>query len=131
MKKLWIAIVFMGMTAISYNGLAQQSMSDKTPEQRAQMQTQMVTKALNLNEDQQKAVYAANLKATQDMMAARSSGDRSKMQTIDQEKDAAYKATLTDDQYKQYQQYKAEMKAKMQQRRQNMQQGSDMNQQPQ
>lgn len=126
-----MAIVFVGMVSAAQSSFAQQPMKDnKTPEQRAEAQTKSVTKALNLTADQQKTIYAANLKATQDMQAMQSAGqfDRNKMKTIQDEKDAAYKNTLTADQYKQYEQYKQQMREKMMQRRQEQQQAPDMNQ---
>lgn len=113
-----MALLLCALT-ISQMSLAQGGgRGNQTPEQRAQQQTDKLTTALSLNADQQKSIYNANLKAAQDMQAAMQSGDRSQMKTIQQTRDASFKQTLTVDQYKKYEELKAQMKDKMKEHRQ-------------
>jgi len=120
MKKLWTMALILCALTLSQMSFAQNGGKggNQTPEQRAQQQTQKLTQALGLNADQQKMIYDASLKAAQDMQAARQSGDRAQMKTIQDTKDASFKQTLTADQYKKYEELKEQMKDKMKERRQ-------------
>jgi len=120
-----MALLLCALT-ISQMSLAQGGgRGNQTPEQRAQQQTDKLTTALSLNADQQKSIYNANLKAAQDMQAAMQSGDRSQMKAVQQTRDASFKQTLTADQYKKYEELKAQMKDKMKEHRQMQQSGDE------
>lgn len=73
MRKGLIALfLFLG----SLTAFAQRPNDDRTPEQRAEMQTKSLTKNLNLSEEQQKKVYALNLERSKQMAEMRNSQDR-------------------------------------------------------
>ena len=105
----------------SIAGMAQQ-MQKRTPEERAQRQTQMMQHKLALTEDQAKKVYSIILYyATQadDTKAAAAQGNnvRGERKEIKRNKDADLQAVLTGSQYQQYQQMMQQRKEQMQQRR--------------
>jgi spermidine/putrescine-binding protein len=99
-------------------------LKSSTPEQRAKMQTQMITTRLNLDSATGIKVYEVNLNAAQKMEPVLK-GDGGgklavfrKIKSIDADKDKAFKAIFTPEQYKAYQAAKQEMKEKMQQKMQ-------------
>jgi len=98
---------------------------NSTPEQRANLQTKMMTTKLSLDTVTSQKVYAINLKANQkldpilksDMTTGRFAKLR-QMKGIDDDKDKELKSALTADQYKQYEAMKEEMKEKMKEKMQ-------------
>lgn len=97
---------------------AAQSLKDKTPEQRAQLQTNMMKTKLNLDSAQTLKVQHINLKCAQKMdPILKGDGGRfskfSQLKSIQGDKNKELKAVFSADQYKQYEQMEAEMKGKM------------------
>ena len=102
--------------------MAQQQMQQRTPEERAQRQTQMMQKKLGLTPDQTQRVHdillyyagqAANVQAD----AAQGNNVKGEKKDIKRNKDADLQAVLTGAQYQQYQQMMQQRKEQMQQRR--------------
>ena len=99
-----------------------QTRGDRSPEERAQLQTEMMTEALSLGEDQASRVADINAKYSEKManIQAQEGSRRSKFQAargLMEEKDAELEAVLTADQYATYQKKKAEMRVKMKEKR--------------
>ena len=103
-------------------GLAQDTEKSKpTAEERADKQTQRLTKALNLTEDQAAKVKTASLKRIQTMQNTRNEekgkGKGKKIKATMDEFDQEIKAILTPEQYTQYEKRKDELKEKMEDKR--------------
>lgn len=115
MKALFVTLMLagtMGFTAQAQDGRpnGKHQHEQKSPEQRAEMQTKRMAKTLNLTEAQQKTVYAANLKAAQDLQPVmqQMKEARQKAKGIRQQQEEALKQTLTADQFQAFQQQKEE-----------------------
>jgi Spy/CpxP family protein refolding chaperone len=91
-----------------------QPRSNGTPEERAKNQTERLVKLLNLTDEQTQKIQTVNLDLAKktDEAFRNNSNDREaargKMQEIDTERDKKYKEILTEDQFKTYQEDKAE-----------------------
>ncbi|RKR81956.1 hypothetical protein BDD43_2118 [Mucilaginibacter gracilis] len=94
------------------------NMKNKTPEQRAQFQTGLMKGKLQLDTVQIVKVQAINLKYAQKMEPI-IKGDDGKLKkyraamAIQKDKDEELKKVFSAEQYKQYQAFEAELKAKM------------------
>jgi len=84
----------------------------KSPEERAEMITKRMTKELALTPEQQTKVKAIVLKRAQERDAKIKEG-----KTLRDKVDTDFKLILTADQYKKYEQEKAEMKKKREQKK--------------
>jgi Spy/CpxP family protein refolding chaperone len=88
-------------------------------EDRARRQTDMMKDELKLNQDQEKKVYAINLKYSDKMKDVRQIADtsarRKSFESLNKQKDEELKKVLTADQFKSYQKLVADMRAKRQQ----------------
>ena len=118
-KGTLVALFIMGAAC---TGMAQQQMQQRTPEERARRQTQMMQKKLGLTADQTQKVHdillyyagqADNVKAD----AAQGNNVRGERKDMKRNKDADLQAVLTGAQYQQYQQLMQQRKEQMQQRR--------------
>src|ERR1700749_1363966 len=111
----------LSLLIVSSVSFAQPQMQQRSPEERAQRQTQWMQQNLTLTNDQNKKVYDIMLHHAQQADNARSmpagQNKASEMQGANADKDAALKGILTGDQYNKYQQHEAEMKEKMKERR--------------
>ena len=112
---LTIAILF--FTQIS---IAQQAtdLKNKTPEQRAAFQTSMMKSKLNLDSDQAAKVRVINLKYAQKFEPIIKSDDSRfsrfrQAKALQKAKDTELKTVFTASQYKQYQDFEADMKEKV------------------
>ncbi|MDR3678636.1 MAG: hypothetical protein P4L41_01645 [Flavipsychrobacter sp.] len=107
-----------------------QSMQTKTPQERAQSQTKMLQKRLNLSADQTNAVSSLNMNIANSMDSLMHSSidkktvSRARKQMA-MDKETKLQSILTQDQYKQYQVLEEERKQRMMQRRQMMQNGDN------
>ena len=112
---LMLCILIASSTVFAQQG----QMPKRTPEERAQRQSQWMQQNLSLTDDQNKKVYDIMLSSAKQMDDARSAGGdmRTQMQDINAKRDAAMKGVLTADQYQKYQQHTQEMR---QQRRAGM-----------
>jgi hypothetical protein len=95
-------------------------MTDTTPEERAQMQTNNMKETLSLTEDQVEEVSEINLNYARKMQNAYASGSKlqrlRKMKALATEKDGVLKKVLTPTQYTTYQENKEEMKERLRER---------------
>jgi Spy/CpxP family protein refolding chaperone len=104
-----------------------QGRGNTTPEQRADMQTQRLTKALSLSADQSKQVRTIALAENQEMQALRTKyasadsrqGAGQEMKVIREKYDAQLKAVLTPDQATKFNQMRAEQLDKRKEKRHN------------
>ncbi|QEM06848.1 hypothetical protein DIU31_026315 [Mucilaginibacter rubeus] len=124
MKKLFSLITVLTFTLFIGSAFAQTGadLKNKTPEQRAQFQTEMMTTKLELNPDQTSKVQAINLKYAQKMdpIIKSDAGRFSKFKqakALLKEKDTELKGVFTADQFKQYQDFEAEMRDKMKEKK--------------
>lgn len=97
---------------------AKAALKESTPEQRAQLQTTLMKTKLSLDSAQVTKVQAINLKSAQKLdPILKSDGRKLKMMrevmSIQKEKDADLKTVLTDEQYKQYEKMKDELKQRL------------------
>jgi Spy/CpxP family protein refolding chaperone len=112
MKKSFLILTAL-LVVMATTAKAQQR-NQGTPEERAKSQTERLVKLLELTDEQTKKVQTINLDLAKKMDEAfRNNSDdreamRGKMQEIDTERDKKYKEILTDDQFKKYQEDKAE-----------------------
>ena len=124
MKKLFSLITVLTFTLFTGSVFAQTGadLKNKTPEQRAQFQTEMMTTKLKLSPDQTSKVQAINLKYAQEMdpIIKSDAGRFSKFKqakALLKEKDTELKGVFTADQFKQYQDFEAEMRDKMKEKK--------------
>lgn len=120
--RVWLIVVLMTCTLLlGKSAAAQTSMPDfknSTPEQRAQFQTQMMTSKLKLDATQATKVQAINLKYAGKMQTIIKNDDSrfSKMRaakSLQKDKDQELKSVFSPAQFKQYQDFEEEMKAKL------------------
>ena len=133
MKKLQTAIIALLITAGGMFQLhaslpstsriqSNYNQTQKTPEERATSRTQMLTKRLGLNANQQKQVYSICLQHAQQNMAARanSQGDKNAIRNARKQNEEAMEknltSVLTTDQKEKFEQMKQEQMEKRQQR---------------
>lgn len=124
MKKALILLVALVISATAF---AQQGHrgkhNTKSPEERAKIATNKMSKDLALNESQQQRLYDLNLKrASQNQELYNASKEERKqnrevMKSTQQEYESNLKSLLTEDQFNKYQETKAEKKEKMQAKR--------------
>lgn len=112
---LAIAILFLTQIVIAQQAT---DFKNKTPEQRATFQTDMMKNKLNLDSDQAAKVQAINLKYAQKFEPIIKSDDSRfsrlrQARALQKTKDAELKMVFTSSQYKQYQDFEAEMKEKL------------------
>ncbi|MBK5721265.1 DUF4890 domain-containing protein [Dysgonomonas sp. Marseille-P4677] len=101
MKKL---VLFLTIALFTTSGLMAQQRQRATPEERAKRQTETLAKELSLTDDQKAKVYEINLKYAQPKEGQAKSTDREAMRAEFQknmeERTAALKTVLTEDQQK-------------------------------
>jgi hypothetical protein len=123
-KQIKLVTACIAIISFSIVGAKAQDMSalkDKTPEQRAQMQTTLMKTKLQLDSVQSGKVQAINLKYAQKLDPVLK-GDGTKFKrmreamSIQKDKDAELKKVFTADQYKQYQAFEDELKEKLRDR---------------
>ena len=111
---------FVSIMLITQCATAQDSgdgFKNKTPEQRAQLQTNMMKTKLNLDSAQTLLVQDINLKYAKEIDPVLT-GDADRMakfrqmKSIQEKKNKELKAVLSKDQYKQYEELEEEMKKK-------------------
>jgi hypothetical protein len=124
MKKIFSFLAILTFVLFTGSALAQTGadLKNKTPEQRAQFQTEMMTDKLKLSADQTAKVQAINLKYAQKMepIIKSDAGRFSKFKqakALLKDKDAELKGVFTADQFKQYQDFEVEMRNKMKERK--------------
>lgn len=120
MKKLGLlllSVIVFATVAMAQN----QGQRSFDPKERAKRQTEELTKALGLNKDQAKKVLELNTKMGEKMSAmwseARNGGGdreamREKMTKVREEQNTEMKKILTEDQYKKYEKYLEEQRAR-------------------
>lgn len=121
MKKIGIA--FITLMLVSMVGFAQQRNFD--PDELAKRQTAQLKEKLDLNADQEKKVHEINLESMKKMGEMREKmrggggfeGMREKMAELREEQNKKMKEVLTDEQWKKYEKYLEERRARMQDRR--------------
>ncbi|MVT11873.1 hypothetical protein [Chitinophaga tropicalis] len=116
---LTLLFILSGQLVIAQHGSA---MQDKTPQERAKLQTEMMKSKLNLDSVQLNQVEAINLKYALKNEPVIKSGDSkfSKFKQIkssQKEKEAELKKIFTTEQFKQYQAFQDEMKAQLKEKR--------------
>lgn len=112
---LSLLLTFFAQLAIAQNATG---LTDKTPEERAQFQTNLMKSKLNLDSGQVTQLQAINLKYAlkTDPIIKSDAGKFSRFRQIkalQKEKDEELKKIFTAEQYKQYEAFKTEMKDKM------------------
>lgn len=113
---------FMGMLGVLMLSatltFAQQG-QNRTPEERAQRQTEQLTKQLSLSADQTTKVQALSLERAKKMEELRAGGerpDREKLQALQTDFDTKLKPVLTADQWTQYEKFREEQRERMRNR---------------
>ena len=114
---LVFAIVGMGTFAYSQEKL-NEFMTETTPEERAQLQTDYMKENLSLKEDQETKVHGINVKYAEKMQEAYEAPTQKQqkaksMKRINCEKEAELKLILKPDQYATYEKNKEAMKEKI------------------
>jgi hypothetical protein len=99
-------------------------MTETTPEERAELQTEYMAENLALTAEQKPAVQAINLKYAQKIDVVYKTETAKlqrfrKMKSVTEEKDRELKKALTSEQYAQYEKNKEEMWEKIKERREN------------
>jgi|SRR6056297_4011271 len=123
MKKF--GIILLSIMLVSLAGIAQpRGQRNIDPEQIARRQTDMLKDTLALNEEQEQKVYELNLKTGQKMSALRDEiqgsdvgSIRLKMSEIRADQNEKMKEILTQEQWKKYEKYLENRRARWQQRR--------------
>ena len=125
---LVFAITGMGNFAYSQENL-DEFMTETTPEERAQFQTDYMKESLSLKGDQETKVHDINIKYAekiQEVYEAPTSNEQKvkSMKRINGEKEAELKLILKPDQYATYEKNKAAMKEKIRERIQEKEKGN-------
>jgi len=124
-------VVMLLAASVSFAQDQQQWRQKMTPDQRAKNQTEMMQKNLSLTKDQYGKVYDINLYYANEtdslMKMPRGRDKRAERESIQKDKEAELKNVLSPDQYQKYQAMVAEMKQRMEERRNSMQQGEGGN----
>jgi|SRR5262249_42596118 len=128
MLRARIAVSFAAALLIGSAAPAQERLANSTPEMRAKIQTEFMTKKLGLKADQIPKVQEINLKYAQKMepVLKGNEGPLVKMRAakaIDQDKEAELGKVLSKEQYQQYLASKEEMREKLEQRIEEKRQG--------
>jgi len=128
MLRTRIAVSLAAALLVGGAALAQGRLADSTPEMRAKIQTELMTKKLGLKAEQIPKVQEINLKYAQKMdpVLKGNEGPLVKMRVakaIDQDKEAELGKALTPEQYQQYLASKQEMREQLEQRIQEKKQG--------
>jgi periplasmic protein CpxP/Spy len=103
------------LLSLSFNSFAQDQRQQMTPEQRAERQTTMMQKNMNLTTDQTAKVKDINAKyASKNADLMQAGGDQSQArQKMMMDKEAEMKGVLTADQFAQYQKMEQAMMQRM------------------
>ena len=128
MLRARIAVSFAAALLIGSAAPAQERLANSTPEMRAKIQTEFMTKKHGLKADQIPKVQEINLKYAQKMepVLKGNEGPLVKMRAakaIDQDKEAELGKVLSKEQYQQYLASKEEMREKLEQRIEEKRQG--------
>jgi hypothetical protein len=105
-------------------------MTETTPEERAQLQTDYMKESLALTSDQEIKVHDLNLKYAKKMQSVYNTPERKfqklkSMKGVSTEKDQEMKGILNPDQYATYEKNKEEMKEKMRARAKERRKGNN------
>lgn len=124
---LVFALTDMGTFAYSQEKL-DEFMTETTPEERAQFQTDYMNESLSLKDDQRAKVHDINIKYAEKMQEAYEAPTKKQqklqsMKRINAEKEAELKLILSADQYATYEKNKEEMKKKVKTRIQEKEKG--------
>jgi Spy/CpxP family protein refolding chaperone len=120
MKKIVLGLLL--VAGLGTSAMAQGEKKDKgtlnkmSVEQRAEKQTERMSKSLELSADQKQALYKANLESAQAFKKDRKE-QRAKMKALAQAREEKLKSILAPDQYQKHVAQKAERKKKMQERK--------------
>jgi len=128
MLRTRIAVSFAAALLIGSAAPAQERLANSTPEMRAKIQTELMTKKLGLKADQIPKVQEINLKYARKMQPVLkgNEGPLVKMRAakaIDQDKEAELGKVLTQEQYQQYLASKQEMREQLEKRIEEKRQG--------
>ena len=104
MKTLLLGLLL--LSGLIFKASAQEQQQKRTPEERAQRQTEMMAEKLSLTEAQKTKVYEVNMKTMKQMQKFREANDTANVRAIRVASDAAYEKILTPEQYQQYEQIK-------------------------
>jgi hypothetical protein len=120
MPRTKLALSLAAALLLAATASAQERLANSTPEQRAKLQTEFMTRKLALKSDQIPKVEAINLKYAQKMepVIKGNEGPLMKVRSakaIDEEKGAELQKVLTPEQYKQYLAAKEEMRQHVEQ----------------
>ncbi len=124
MKKIVLMLAL--VTGIGYAATAQEAQKTRTkvtPEQRAERQAERMKEALQLTEDQKKAIYELNLQSANKMKAYKKDqrdANKDQFKKMRDEREAKMKSILTPEQYEKHQAMKAERMKKMNERKANL-----------
>lgn len=116
---LTLSFMLSGQLAMAQDGSA---MQDKTPQERAKFQTEMMKNKLGLDSVQLNQVKTINLKyALKNEPVLRSDNNKlskfRQLKSSQNEKDAELKKVFTTEQYRQYQAFQQEMKGQLKEKR--------------
>lgn len=118
--------MLMSLMLISLVGLAQPRQRNMNPEEMAKRQTAQIKEAVGLDEKQEKKVYELNLETGKKMRALREEmqggapapeGMREKMREIREGQDEKMKEILSENQWKKYEKFQEERRARWRDRR--------------
>ncbi len=116
---LFALCITVGLQYMSYaqGGRPRQGFQNKSPEERASLQVQMLSKQLNLSADQEKQLTPLMLERVQKRDALRTASDKKaallEMQALNQAQEGQIKSILSPEQYEQYKALQEKMKDRM------------------
>ena len=117
-KKLRGFIFILSLLTIVTSGFAQNGkVSNKTPEEKAQLMTDKQNENIGFYDDQKKQMFDINLKYMKEMevitQGGRSMATVRKLRDLSSRKDKEVKAVLDKDQYKTYLRHKEQIRSQM------------------
>lgn len=113
-------LVVLVLSGVNAQGKLDRLMTETTPEERAELQTENMAEMLSLTDDQKVKVEDINLRYARMMESAYRSGGGKlqrfrQMKSVSEEKDKELKKVLEPTQYATYQTHKEEMKERIKQ----------------
>ena len=106
MKKILLGFLFAAGLQITASAQDAPGPQMRTPEERAQRQTEMLSQKLSLTEEQRNKIYEVNMKTAKQMQKFREAHDTANVRMIRTASDGAYQKILTAEQYQQYEELK-------------------------
>ena len=114
MKKIFGTLILLAglhLSSFAQEAANRPMMHQRTPEERATRQTEMLNRSVTLTADQRTQIYDVNLKTAKQAEKFKEDKDPANFRAIQDARENAYKKILTEEQFKKYEEVKAARRA--------------------